>query len=103
MKAFLLLATVLVSIFAIACTSSEPTSTPTPAALHTPTSIPPASPPMQSQGFHIPPIMTGTIADGKTTYDLVMQPGDRVLTWKTDGHAGVQRELPWPDSGHGQR
>ncbi len=29
----------------------------------------------QSKGFHIPPILAGTVVDGKVTYDLNMQPG----------------------------
>ena len=37
------------------------TATPTPGA--------------SAQAFHIPPVMTGTLVDGKMTYDLLMQPG----------------------------
>jgi len=97
MKAIFL---ILVSVVAIACTTSDPTPTPTSAALTapippptsfpitTPTSTPPSaptSPPTseptletseaQLQAFHIPPTMTGTVVDGKKTYDLVMRPG----------------------------
>ena len=52
-----------------------PTSSPTPEP--TPTAIPGVreTSPEQSQTFPIPPTMTGTVVDGKITYDLTMQHG----------------------------
>ena len=58
------------SVWAITCTSSAPTPTPTSLPIATSTVIP-----TQSQGFHIPPTLTGTVVGGKVTYDLNMQQG----------------------------
>ena len=55
---------VLTVVIAAACGQPAPTETPSLAPL-----------PAQSQGFHIPPILSGSVVDGKTNYDLNMQPG----------------------------
>ena len=57
-----------------------PTNTPRPPSVPTPTPTPTTPPvsetiPTQSQGFHIPPTLSGTMVDGKVTYDLIMQQG----------------------------
>ena len=63
------------ALIAVGCSRPDPTTTPTSppiAPTETPSSAPTSA---QSLGFHIPPTLTGSVVDGKTTYDLNMQPG----------------------------
>ena len=66
---------VMAAVIAVGCSRQDPTPTPPslPSAAPTATSRAPTS--RQGPAFHVPPTLTGTVVDGKTTYDLIMQPG----------------------------
>ena len=64
------------AVIAVGCSRQDPTPTPSSLSSAAPTATTSLAPTSgQLRAFYVPPTLTGTVIDGKTTYNLNMQPG----------------------------